>query len=59
MRCGEVRCGEVRCGAARYCALSEQGPEGNRPPPPAGVKRLVEDAERLEPYFLNLASGQE
>lgn len=24
-----------------------------------GVERLVEDANRLEPFFLNLAGGQE
>ena len=24
-----------------------------------GVYRLIEDANRLEPYFINLASGQE
>jgi hypothetical protein len=24
-----------------------------------GIQRLVEDANRLEPFFLNLAGGQE
>lgn len=31
----------------------------SRTPPQEGVDRLVEDANRLEPFFLNLAAGNE